>query len=301
MPAFRLIFWAQAPGGKCMNEHSKNLLQIHSAVLLFGFTGLFGKYVALPAQYIVLGRVFFATAAMSLYFFFAGKNVRLNSVKDYLTVCFTGVILAFHWTAFYSSVQSSTVAIALLTFSAYPIFVTFIEPFVFHEKLKKRDILFAVLIFCGVLLIIPDFNMKNSYFTGLLWGMTGSFSFAVMSMLNRLFASKHSGAVVAFYEQGTATLVLLPLLFLPHPAPTGRDLLLIAVLGVVFTGLAHSLFIQGMKNVRAQTAGLIAGLESVYGIIAAAVLLSEIPSARELIGGALILGTAFVSTVLSDK
>ena len=76
---------------------------------------------------------------------------------------------------------------------------------------------------------------------------------------------------------------------------------LIALLGVVFTGLAHSLFIGGMKTVRAQTAGIIASMETVYGIASAAVILGEIPSGREILGGCIILGAAFCSTMLSSK
>ena len=76
---------------------------------------------------------------------------------------------------------------------------------------------------------------------------------------------------------------------------------LIILLGVVFTGLAHSLFIGGMKDVRAQTAGIIAGLESFYGIIFAVIILNEIPSLRELTGGLIILSTALVSTLMSSR
>lgn len=82
---------------------------------------------------------------------------------------------------------------------------------------------------------------------------------------------------------------------------SAKDWGLLVLLGVVFTGVAHSLFIGGMKHVRAQTAGIIASLETVYGIISAALLLGEIPSLRELAGGAIILGTAAYSTLRSSK
>ena len=69
----------------------------------------------------------------------------------------------------------------------------------------------------------------------------------------------------------------------------------------MLTGVAHSLFISGMRSVRAQTAGVIASLESVYGIASAALLIGEFPTLRELAGGAVILGTAFVSTLRSSR
>ncbi|MCD7876973.1 MAG: DMT family transporter, partial [Cloacibacillus porcorum] len=136
---------------------------------------------------------------------------------------------------------------------------------------------------------------------GLLWGMAGSVSFAVISLLNRRFASSYEGSVIAFYEQGIAALVLLPMLLFYRPGVSAKDWGLLILLGVLFTGVAHSLFIGGMKHVRAQTAGIIASLESLYGIISAALILGEIPSLRELVGGAVILGTAAYSTLRSSK
>jgi drug/metabolite transporter (DMT)-like permease len=284
-----------------MDSRAKNLFKIHIAVLLFGLTGLFGKFLDIPAHHIVLGRVFFASVSMGLYFYLRRISVKLNSRKDYIVILMLGALLAFHWTAFYRSVQVSTVAIALLTFSAYPIFVTFFEPIIFKEKLKKTDILLAIVMFIGVMFIVPDFDLSNNLTIGTIWGMVGCLTFAVMALLNRQLASKYAGSVIAFYEQGIATIVLLPTLIISRPEMTLTDWWLVILLGVVFTGLAHSLFIGGMKVIRAQTAGIIASLESVYGIIFAAIILHEIPSARELIGGAIILGTAFLSTMKSSK
>ena len=52
---------------------------------------------------------------------------------------------------------------------------------------------------------------------------------------------------------------------------------------------------------KVQTAGIISGLESVYGILAAFFVLREVPGLRELIGGAVILGVVFYSTLDSAK
>jgi len=69
----------------------------------------------------------------------------------------------------------------------------------------------------------------------------------------------------------------------------------------VFTALAHTLFISGLKGVKAQTASLIASLEPVYGILFAALLLREIPSPRTLLGGAIILGVVAYSSLRSSR
>ena len=42
--------------------------------------------------------------------------------------------------------------------------------------------------------------------------------------------------------------------------------------------------------------GIIAGMETVYGIVFAFVLLGEVPAIREIIGGAIILGVALITS-----
>ncbi|MBD0270020.1 MAG: EamA family transporter, partial [Cyanobacteria bacterium Co-bin8] len=71
---------------------------------------------------------------------------------------------------------------------------------------------------------------------------------------------------------------------------------LLLVLGVLCTALAHTLFIESLAVLRTQLASVISALEPVYGILLAVVLLGEIPNARTLAGGLLILGTTTVAT-----
>jgi len=284
-----------------LRNSAKDLLRIHLAVLLFGLSGLFGRLVSLPAVIIVLGRVFFASVSMFVMFAARRKEVRLAKTRDYLMLALAGLILAAHWTAFFMSIKVSTIAIAVLTYSTFPLFITFAEPLLFGEKLKKSDLLSAIAMFIGVTLIVPEFNISNDVTVGVLWGMASSVTFAAMTLINRRYASKYEGTVIAFYEQLTATAVLIPSLFLTTFSATLSDMVMLLLLGVVFTAAAHSMFIGGMKTIKAQSAAMISSLESVYGIAAAAILLKEIPQFDEIAGGAIILGAALYSTIKSYK
>jgi drug/metabolite transporter (DMT)-like permease len=284
-----------------LRNSAKDLLRIHLAVLLFGLSGLFGRLVSLPAVIIVLGRVFFASVSMFAMFAARRKKVRLAETRDYLMLALAGLILAAHWTAFFMSIKVSTIAIAVLTYSTFPLFITFAEPLLFGEKLKKSDLFAAIAMFAGVILIVPEFNLSNDITVGVLWGMASSVTFAAMTLINRRYASKYEGTVIAFYEQITATAALIPSLFLTTFSATLSDMVMLLLLGVVFTAAAHSMFIGGMKTIKAQSAAMISSLESVYGIAAAAILLKEIPQFDEIAGGAIILGAALYSTVKSYK
>jgi drug/metabolite transporter (DMT)-like permease len=282
-----------------MNTRNKSLLEIHFAVFLFGVSGLFGKLLSLPAIIIVLGRVAFSSIFLLLLLLYIKKDIKLKEKKHYFYLIIMGIILAIHWTTFFQSIQVSTVATGLLAFSTFPIFVTFLEPYFFKEKIRLSNILVAAITFLGVILIIPSFEFGNSTTQGVLWGLVSGFTYAILSILNKKYVKEYSSVIIAFYEQFIAAIILIPFYFLQKPIFQLNDIFLLALLGVVFTGISHLLFINGLKNIKAQTAGIISSLEPVYGILFAAFLLSEIPSIREVLGGMVILGAVFYSSIKS--
>ena len=272
------------------------LLQVHAAVLLFGLAGLFGKFVPLPAPLITLGRVVFAALALGIVLAARRSSFALKGRRDYLLLPLTGVVLAVHWAAFFQSIQVSTVAVGLLSFATFPVFVTFLEPLVTRQPLRGVDVLLALLTLAGAALVVPTWELANNTTQGVLWGLLAASSFAVLALFNRHYVRRYTSLLVAFWQQGTAAIVLLPSLLVYAQPITAGDLLLLALLGVVFTAVAHTLFINGLGSVKAQTASLIASLEPVYGILFAALLLSELPAPRTLLGGAIILGVVLYSS-----
>lgn len=276
---------------------NKNILFLHIAVMLFGLSGVVAQFVEVSAVMVALGRVVCSSLLLFLIAAVKKDTLKLNSGKDYGLIVLTGIVMAVHWTTFFQSIQVSSVAIGTITFSTFPLFLTFIEPFVFREKLKKQSVLTAVILFAGVLITIPEFSMENNTTVGIIWGMLCSFTYAVMTLANRYFSARYKGRIICLYEQGTAAVVLLPALFIVKTSWRAQDIAGVAFVGFICTAFAYSLYVSAQKNVRAQTAGIISGMETVYGIIYALLFLGEIPSGRELVGGAVILGVAMYSSL----
>lgn len=276
---------------------NKNILFLHIAVMLFGLSGVVAQFVEVPAVMVALGRVVCSSLLLFLIAAVKKDTLKLNSGKDYGLIVLTGIVMAVHWTTFFQSIQVSSVAIGTITFSTFPLFLTFIEPFVFREKLKKQSVFTAVILFAGVLITIPEFSMENNTTVGIIWGMLCSFTYAVMTLANRYFSARYKGRIICLYEQGTAAVVLLPALFIVKTSWRAQDIAGVAFVGFICTAFAYSLYVSAQKNVRAQTAGIISGMETVYGIVYALLFLGEIPSGRELVGGAVILGVAMYSSL----
>ena len=73
-------------------------------------------------------------------------------------------------------------------------------------------------------------------------------------------------------------------------------MVLIVLLGVFCTALAHTLFIASLLRISAHTASVVSILEPVYGIGWAALLLGEWPDFRTMVGGSLIIGAAVLAS-----
>ena len=271
-------------------KHS--LLQLNLAVFLFGFTGLFGKWLTLAPLIIVFGRVAFAFVAISLLMIFSRRRVRLRQRRDFGPLLLLGILLAAHWVTFFASIQASSVAICLISFSTAPVLIALMEPLFFSsESFKISNVLVAVVVTIGVAVATPSWSLDNAVTQGILWGLASGLALAFLTLLNRQQVAHYSPFIITFYQMGIVAVLLLPSVWLLHPIVTPHDLTLLAWLGIVFTGAAQLLFLRGLRGVSAPLASIISsGMEVIYGLILAALILHEIPGARTLIGGAIILG-----------
>ena len=279
---------------------NKEIFSLHAAVMLFGLAGVIGKFVGLPAIFVTFARAFFSAVFLLIVMLIKRENILLNNRNDYYLIVLAGVIMAIHWFTFLQAIDMTTVAVGTITFSTFPLFVTFLEPFFYKEKLKLKNIIVAIVMLLGILITIPEFSLKNQMTSAIVIGMIGSLSYALLCLINRYFSKSYDGKIICLYEQGVAAFVLLPSLFIVEINLTIVDFLALVFLGIVCTAIAHSIYISSLKKIKVHTASIISGMESVYSIVLALILLHEMPSMKEIFGGAIVIMIAFYASLI-DK
>ena len=212
-----------------------------------------------------------------------------------MSIAFSGVLLALHWLTFFHAIQVSTVAIGLIGYATFPIFVTFLEPLLSSQRVRAVDVLSAVVVVIGLVLVAPRFDLSDSGTVGLIWAVVSGALFAVLTLHNRVLVKENSVLVVALYQHASAALVLLPVVFIQAEVPQSNTVLLLLILGVFCTALPQILFIKSLAVLKAQFVSIVAGLEPVYGILFAAVFLSEIPGFQTVIGACLVFGAVVIA------
>jgi len=272
-----------------------SLAALHVAVALFGFAGLFGKWIAWDPAAIVLGRTLVAAAVLAGVVRWRSGTIAWPGTG----IAANGVILAVHWVAFFAAIQVSTVAIGLLGFASFPLFTVLLERLLLGVPLRRVALARVALVSTGLVLLVPEFAWANAAVRGLAWGVLSGFTFALLTVRTRVLRARSDAMRIALWQNAVAALVVAPLVLARDGLPAAVDphaLLLVAVLGVFCTAGAHTLFIASLARVPASTAAIVAALEPVYGIALAWWLLAEAPDLRTIAGAGLLVTAAAIAT-----
>ena len=271
------------------------LLCLHVAVALFGFAALFGKWIPWDPVAIVLARAVVAATVLGLWLWSRGAP----TLRATPALAISGAILAIHWVTFFEAIAASNVAIGLLGYASFPLFVLLLERWHHGGHWHRADVAVAALVVAGLVLTVPEFRWDSASVRGLGWGIVSGFMFAWLVVRTRHLATGKDASSLAFWLNGFAAIVLIPLVAAQGGvggAVDGSTLLLALVLGVVCTALAHTLFIVGIAGTSALTAAIVAALEPVYGIALAWAWLGEVPTLRIGAGAALLVAAAIVAS-----
>lgn len=270
---------------------------LHIGALMFGLTGVFGKLADASASIIVFGRAGFAVLALACFGALA-KQTRwqMPTLRDARGLLISGLLLAGHWVSFFVSVKVAGVAIATLGFASFPAFTVILEGLIFRERIRANEILLVLAVSAGLILVTPTFDLASQATEGLLWAVASGLLFSLLSLNNRANSGRLPAVQAALWQNAVVALCLLPFAAPGLPEVRPLDWVWIALLGIFCTGVAHSLFVASLAVIKARTAAVVFAMEPVYGITLAWLLFHETPTARMLLGGALIIVAIVVSS-----
>lgn len=276
------------------NPHVSALAAAHGVAVLFGLTGILGALIRFDAVAITAGRAGFAATAL-LVLALAQRRPLLQGLGPRRAgiVLASGFLLAVHWITFFMAVKVGGVAVATLGFASFPAFIALLDVVLFRERIGRAEGMMLALVTLGLVLVTPSFGVGDQGTVGLLWGLASGLSFAGLAICNRRGSRGMDAIQVAFWQNLVVALLVLPLL---GPGLAGGAAAIdlaswfwLAVLGVLCTGLAHTLFVKSLESLDARSAGMIIALEPVYAIACAWWLFGEEPSGRMLVGASLII------------
>ncbi len=291
-----------------MNPTQKAYLQLHIAVLFFGFTAILGndKLISLPAISTVWWRVFFTSISL---FFLIGFGKALRDIpKRYLwQYMVIGVIVALHWICFFGSVKlSGSSSVTLVCMATGAFFTSIIEPLVLKTKFQTKELLLGVLVIPGMALVVG--NVSSDMWLGIVVGLLSAFLAAIFAIWNKTLIDKADPMDITFLEMSSGWLfisLILPFIIQFDDSvafmPVGWDWVYLLILALGCTTFAYVLSLRALKYLSAFTSNLTINLEPVYGIIIAYFFLDEKLSTGFYWGVVIILGAVFLNPILNSK
>lgn len=256
-------------------------LQVHIAVILFGFTAILGELIELSAIVLVWWRILLTVISL-LFFIQFGKYLKNIPKRTLLRFIGIGFIIGLHWICFYGSLKLSNVSICLVSLSTTTFFTSFIEPLISKSKINKLQVFIGCLMIPGMILIVN--NVDVSYYWGIIVGLLAALLASIFSVLNKVYIQDADPYTISFIELSGALLIVSIVLlamaigryrhdvFVPGTALEWFWLILFAFF---CTTLAQVLTLKGLKHLPAFTVNLAINLEPIYGIVLAIILFNE--------------------------
>jgi len=256
-------------------------LRLHSIVFLFGFTGILGKLVTIPAVEMVFYRSLLAAVGMAVLLITVKGSFKVSPV-DFIKLLLTGFIVGAHWITFFLSARVANVSVSLVGFATASLWTAFLEPLAKGYRIKPIEIIFGSIVLGGLYVI---FSSNFNYSGGLVLGVLSGLTCAVFAIINSKIVHKINSFTITFYEMSGACLSIA--IFLPvyghywadgnvlRMSPMLMDWVCIALLAWLCSVYAYSAAVEIMKRVSVFTFQLTLNLEPVYGIIMAVLIFGE--------------------------
>ncbi len=286
---------------------TRDYLELHFLVLLWGFTAILGKLITIPPVELVFYRTFLSALLLGIWLYWKKESFQLGRTTIWQLLG-NGVLVGAHWITFFASARVANVSVSLAGFATIALWTSLLEPLILKKKFKWFELILGLVIVLGLYII---FKFEFNHAWGLTLAIISALLVALFTVLNAKFTHNHNHYAITFYEMIGATLsIALIFPWYAQQSPTGLDLnptttdwVYILILALVCTVYAYSISVELMKRISAFAMNLTVNLEPVYGIVLAVLILgeSERMTAGFYLGAGVIILAVLAYPILNRK
>ena len=270
-------------------------LHIGLASILWGSNGVIVNLVELHPTMIAFFRVLIGGLTLIIVSVLVKglETLKVNGFFKRLVIL--GALLAAGWYFLFQAMKLIPIGAAVLINYLAPVFVAVLAPSVLHERLEKKIAIAIVLSILGVFLIsYQGLGSGELNILGIIFGLLAAISYGGFVIYSKQTLAKLSYYTVAIYSYLVSALILSPSLLLINSPLSPNSLILLFLMGVLNTGVAVTLYLKGLRSLKAQEAATITYLEPLSAIIFGYFMLGQEISIGIILGGALILTSQYL-------
>lgn len=288
-----------------MNQEKRAVLKLASAMAIFGTISIFVRNIELSSAELALDRAALASLMLGGYFLLCKKPLEISKTGRELPLLFlSGAAMGVNWILLFEAYKYTTVSNATLSYYFAPLLVTVLCPFLFREKINRKQAFCFFMATVGVVLIIGVGGLDGGQdLKGILFGLGAACFYAAVILLNKCIRNV-TGIQRTFYQFLAAVIVLLPYVLanggLHFTELSGIGWINLLIVGLFHTGFTYCLYFSSLKELPGQKAALLSYIDPLVAVLVSVLVLGEKITALQMLGGALILGFALLNEKTSS-
>jgi len=238
----------------------------------------------------------FASIVLAPLLLLTRRREASEAAKAWRNMLALGAFLTLGWAFLFQSMKLIAIADAVLLNYMAPVFVALSAPLLLKEKVEKITVLALALCMGGILVISYGYGLEAGSLNtpGVFFGLLAGLAYAGFIILSKKTLAGLSSLAVASYSYLVSTLFLSPSLLTANPSLNLFSWVLLFILGVFNTAFAVTLYLKGLRLIKAQKAVVFTYLEPVSAALFGSLFLGQQPTLQTLIGGALILSAGYL-------
>lgn len=271
-------------------------LSLCTSMLIFGSVGIIRRYLSAPSGFIALTRAAVGAVFILLTTILCRRRLSSFHIKqNLLKLCISGAFLGINWILLFEAYERTEVSVATLCYYMAPVFIVILSPVILKEHLTLKKIICAAGALAGMVLVSGIFTghtASGEHTAGVLFGLASAAFYAGVVIANKKITA------ISLYDKTFVQLAVAAAVVLPYVlgcedvsalAFDVQTAILLAVLGIVHTGVAYVLYFGSLEKISAQSAALCSYIDPVSALVMSAVFLGERLEIYGIVGAVMIL------------
>ena len=205
---------------------------------------------------------------------------------------------------YFLAIRYTGVAVATFFLFMQPVWVALLAPRLLKTPTERVVYLSLAVALGGLgVIIVPSLLGSGATFSaiGLAVGLAAGVLYAFFQLLVKSLTTELESTTIVTVECTLDAVVILPLalwqVFVVGTTLTGRDLIAAAILGLVCTAIAYTMWVEGVARIRVQHSSILGFLTPVVAPLIAWALLGQSISLATAVGGCLIVAAGVLVVV----
>lgn len=275
-----------------MNETVRGTVEMSAAMAILGTIGWFVVLSGQPIMDVVFWRCAFG--ALTLLIICAGLGLLRNrlSLRIIGIAALGGVAIVVNWLLLFSAFSRASISIATAVYNTQPFMLVGFGALFFAERLTLTKLTWLAIAFAGMVLIVqsaPDAgDIGTDYFTGIVMALGAAFFWAVAAIVTKKLKGTPPH-LIALIQVCVGVVMLAPFANLAELPADAWSWTMLAMLGIVHTGLMYILMYGAIQKLPTHLQGSLSFIYPVVAILVDVVAFGHRLHLSQVVGATAIL------------